>query len=84
MKKLSIKCTPENKSNMGCFLNAEECVYCTKNGYCGDFDGMTHTEVLEVFDKLGKLEDEAEQREKGCDFCSSQTQANPDKRRKLV
>lgn len=60
MSKLSVKCNQKNRANMGCFLNAEECIYCTKNGYCADFYSMTHTEVLEVFDKLGILEDSLE------------------------
>lgn len=60
MEKLSVKCTPENRANMGCTINTNECIYRTKNGYCADFDSMTHTEVLEVFDKLGILEDSLE------------------------
>lgn len=70
MEKLSVKCTPENRANIGCDINKDKCIYCTKNSYCGDFDNMIHDEILNVFDRLGQLEDAAEQREKGCDFCN--------------
>lgn len=70
MSKLSVKCTPENRANIGCDINKDKCIYCTKNSYCGDFDNMIHDEILNVFDRLGQLEDAAEQREKGCEYCN--------------
>lgn len=48
--------------------NEEPCWYQTKNGYCGYYE-LPEKELMNVFDKLGKLEDEEERREKGCDHC---------------
>lgn len=73
MGKLTFKCTEENRKKVGCgMIDAEfsECEYCTKNGYCGYWEVSAHNEILNVFDRLGQLEDAAEQREQGCDFCN--------------
>lgn len=85
MKRLMPKCTPEFRKKSKCNMmeladNAGEdctpvgyCGYCTPAGYCGYYEISTKWEkkLFKQFDQLGQLEDEAEEREKGCAFCGN-------------
>lgn len=74
MERLTIKCTAENRKKIGCGMMEDMpwCDYQTINSYCGYYDTQNTTgvnELLVQLDRLGQLEDEAEQREKGCGEC---------------
>jgi len=70
-ERLVIGCKEKNKKILGCdTLNdgeQEDCEYRTKHGYCAypinNFNGEMSYEHS-VFDKLGQLEDAAEQKKK--------------------
>ena len=75
MKRLMPKCTPEFRKRTKCSmmeLPGDVCEYCTPAGYCGYYEISNKWEkkLFQQFDRLGQLEDEAEQREKGCGFCN--------------
>lgn len=75
MKRLMSKCTPEFRKKSKCNmmeLPDDVCEYRTPAGYCGYYEISTKWEkkLFRQFDRLGQLEDEAEEREKGCSFCS--------------
>ena len=74
MKRLMPKCTPEFRKRTKCSmmeLPGDVCEYCTPAGYCGYYEITNKWEkkLFQQFDRLGQLEDETEQREKGCNFC---------------
>lgn len=75
MKRMVGKCTPEFRKRTGCDMveDGNTCEYCTPKGYCGYYKTMNskgEKQLFKQFDRLGQLEDEAEEREKGCSFCS--------------
>lgn len=75
MKRMVEKCMPEFRKRTGCSMmeDGDTCEYRTKKGYCGYYDTMNskgEKQLFEQFDRLGQLEDEAEQREKGCKYCT--------------
>lgn len=71
MERLVIKC--ENLiSEDRCPTQDPEmlCTFKTTNGYCGYRDEFVKPGTIsQIIDKLGQLEDEAEQRERGCGEC---------------
>lgn len=74
MKRLMPKCTPEFRKRTGCGMmeDGDICEYCTPASYCGYYETMNskgEKQLFKQFDRLGQLEDETEQREKGCNFC---------------
>lgn len=73
MERLVVKCTPKTRQETGCIIEGK-CEHTTRNGYCGYHDCFNEKgmqELLNQLDRLGQLEDEAGEREQGCEWCNS-------------